>query len=302
MDMFAFPKGTRPVNWDGVNLPQLLGLDPVEPRHWRSHASDINVNGKTYGGQLLGQTIIAAMHDIAPQRQPRMLHCLFLQSADPQENVDFHVSTLQEGKRFSSRSVTALQASGRRVLEAQLSCAVPMEGPEHVHAPSTAPQGEQPQDLPTPQALVDAFLHGKTDHSGAPDPRFSIDMRVPDAFKQLMPQSAQPRFRYWIRAHNPLPDDPVMRMAAFAYLSDWGMNFSALIVHQAKAQKRRVYLSSLNHTMWLHHPVFPNQWLHVESVSAAAAQGVAISYAHIHDQEGRLIANVSQQSLMTFPD
>ena len=93
---------TRPMNWDGLHLPELLALEQIGSDHWRSRAGDSNANGRAYGGQLLGQAVMAALQGMPDARGPTMLQFLFLQGADPREPVDYEVQTLQEGKRFSS--------------------------------------------------------------------------------------------------------------------------------------------------------------------------------------------------------
>ena len=133
--------------WDGHNIGNLLELTEIGPGCWRTRHGDANLNGRSYGGQLLGQALMAGMMDVAHDRVPTMLQFLFLQGAMPQESLDLRVTALQDGKRFSSRHVRALQEGGRAVLDAQVTCAIPLEAPSH-GTPSGAPIGERPEDLP----------------------------------------------------------------------------------------------------------------------------------------------------------
>lgn len=291
---------TRPVGWDGLHLSQLLTLAPVGEGHWRSQAGDTNANGRSYGGQLLGQAAMAGLLSLPEGRQPTVMQCLFLQGADPCSPIDWTTQILQEGKRFSSRHVRGHQG-GRQVFDAQLSAALPMDGPAHEDAPCTAPAGERPEDLPALNDLPRDWFTAIRRLSGyeqAPKP--CIDCRVPAAHAQL--HSAAPHFRYWMRLTHPLPDDARMRMAAFAFLSDWWLNFSSLAPHLRHAVAHPMYLASLNHAIWIHRPVEPGDWLHVASGGPATGHGRGLSLAHVHDRAGRLVATLSQQSLIIPAD
>lgn len=294
---------TMTPTWDELHIEQVLSLHRTGEGRWRSRHGDPNMNGRSYGGQLLGQAMMAALMDAPADRAPSMMQFLFLQGAIPDEPIDFEVEVLQQGKRFSSRRVSGSQAgSGRTVLDAQVTLALPLESPEHGQS-SSAPPGERPEDLPqladVPQEILDNIrrLGGYSE-----DRKPSIEFRIPDVVRQLTPETAQPRFRFWMRAVRPLPDDPKVRAAAFAYMSDWWVNFSGLAAHLAVARERKFYISSLNHAIWLHRPVRPDDWLHVETRSPSAANGRALSIARIHDAAGRLVASATQESLMAFAD
>ncbi|HEY9240177.1 MAG TPA: acyl-CoA thioesterase II, partial [Burkholderiaceae bacterium] len=163
--------------------------------------------------------------------------------------------------------------------------------------------GERPQDLPeladVPQPILDNVkrLGGYSE-----DRKPSIEFRIPEAVRQLSAATSQPRFRFWMRAARPLPDDPKLQAAAFAYMSDWWVNFSGLAAHLGEARDHRFYIASLNHAIWLHRPLVPHDWMHVETHSPSACGGRALSIARVHDALGRLVASATQESLMAFAD
>lgn len=288
--------------WDQNDLEQLLTLVPTGPGRWQSRYGDANRNGRSYGGQLLGQAMRAALMEVPAERRPTMMQFLFLQGAMPDEPIDFEVTPLQDGKRFSSRHVRATQWGNRTVLDAQVTCALPMEAPEHADA-TAAPAGERPEDLPTladmPQAMLDEIsrLGGYSN-----DRKPSVEFRIPQPEHQLAIESLQPRFRFWMKVHQELPDDDRIQTSAFAYISDWWLNFSSLGVHLRGMGQRKLYISSLNHALWMHRPVRADRWLHVETVSPAAASGRGLSVARMHDLEGHLVASATQECLMAYAD
>lgn len=288
--------------WNELNIEELLALDGLGPGRWRNRHGDANRNGRSYGGQLLGQAMMAALTDVPAGREATMMQFLFLQGSVPEEPVDFQVTVLQEGKRFSSRHVRAAQANGRTVLDAQVTCALPLDAPAHA-SPSTSPAGERPESLATLDEVDPAVLQNIASLGGySQDRKPSIEFRIPDLARQLSSVGLDGRFRFWMRATRPLPDDARLHAAAFAYLSDWWLNFSALGLHLRGMGARKLYISSLNHALWLHRPVRADQWMHVDCTSPCAADGRGLSIGAVHDLEGHRLASMTQECLMAYAD
>ena len=288
--------------WNGTDIAELLTLEALGPGRWRSRYGDANKNGRSYGGQLLGQAVMASISEMPEDRPATMMQFLFLQGAVPQDPVDFQVTELQRGKRFTSRHVRASQGSGRLVLDAHVTCATWLDAPEH-ESPSSVPAFERPEDCAGIDEVDPALMREITRLGGySEDRKPSIEFRIPDAGIQLSPTSMTARFRFWMRALQPLPDDPRIQSAAFAYLSDWWLNFSSLGLHLRGIGQRKLYISSLNHAVWMHRPVRADGWLHVETTSPAAQRGRGMSIATIHDLEGHLVASGTQECLMAYAD
>lgn len=290
------------VPWDQLHIDDLLALEALGPGRWRSRVGDPNLNGRSYGGQLLGQALRAALMDVPPGREATVMQVLFLQGAMPREPVDFQVTVLQEGKRFSSRHVRAAQGNGRTVLDAQVSCAVPLDGPAHA-VPSTSPAGERPEALATLEEVDPTLIHRFAQLGGySSDRKPSIEFRIPEPSQQLSSIGAGGRFRFWMRTTKPLPDDVRIHAAAFAYLSDWWLNFIALGPYLRDMGARKLYISSLNHALWLHRPLRADQWMHVASTSPCAEAGRGLAIGTVHDLQGRPLASLTQECLMAYAD
>lgn len=285
----------------GMNLAERLALERMGPGQWRSRHGDSNQNGRAYGGQLLGQAMRAALMEAPAGRVPTMMQFLFLQGAMPDQPVDFQVSLLQGGKRFTSLHVRGTQG-GRTVLDAQVSCALQLSGPDHAE-PTPVPVGERPSDLPVledvPAALRDRIaLMGGYGRDWNP----AITFRIPDAVRQLAGEGAPRRFRYWMKATQPLPPDERLHASAFAYLSDWWLNFCMLVPHVPRAGEHRMYITSLNHALWLHRMPQADRWLHVSATSVHAAHGRGLAIAQVHDEAGQHVATTTQDCLVAFLD
>lgn len=292
------------LSWNELNIEHLLELREIEPGYWRAYRGDPNLNGRSYGGQLLAQAMTAGMKGVPDARQPTMMQSLFVQGAMPQHPLDLQVTPLQDGKRFSSRHVRASQGNGRVILDAQVTCAVALESPSH-ETPSGAPVGERPEEL-SRFADLDPALYRGLDRLGgySEDRKPSIEFRIPDPARQFSPDAMDGRFRFWMRATHALPDDPRIHAAAFAFMSDWWVNFCTLGLHlnEVETKGRRLYISSLNHAIWLHQRFRVDRWMHVDTRSPASGSGRGFCTAAVHDREGRAVASMTQECLMVYAD
>lgn len=296
--------GERVPPWDGRDLVELLSLAPAGPTRFRSRFGDANAHDRAYGGQILGQALMAAAQTVPDGRQATMLQFLFLQGTVHEQPVDFEVTALQDGKRFSARHVRGSQAGGRKVFDAQVTFAVPWGAPSHGAAPVPASATlEDPETLPRLADLPAAwsaaiqrtvgYLSETKDHV--------IDLRMPGAASGMPLDPAEPRQRFWLKACRELPEGAHLHAAAFAYLSDWWLNFCAVGAHVEAllARGQSLYVASLNHAIWFHHPVRADEWLHFDCISPSAASGRGLAIARVHDRAGRLVASATQECLMT---
>lgn len=193
-------------SWNAEDLPALLTLDRIADDRFRTRFGDANRNGRSYGGQVLGQAMAAAAMTVEPQRHASVLQLVFAQGTDPARPIEFEVTPVQDGKRFSSRHVRGWQG-GRIVCDANASFTVEMDSPAHADA---LPAGlADPDDLPEADALPDEWAHRIRRLSGyALERKPSIDFRVPDLEAQLHPDKARNRLRFWLKARQPLRRDP----------------------------------------------------------------------------------------------
>jgi acyl-CoA thioesterase-2 len=298
----AFTEDTVPL-WDGRDVADLLDLAPIGDGRFRARRNERNEHGRVYGGQLLGQAITATARTAPADRSATYLQFLFAAGGLPDQAIDYEVLPLQDGKRFASRSLRATQPGGRVLCDASVSFARAIEAPAH-GAPPEPDSGlaSDPDSLPglkdidAPEArdVQRTLDYGYRDHP-------AIDLRLPFVDDVLRGDPATPRVRYWTRARAPLPDDPALHAAAFAYVSDYWINFTASIAHVAPFAKanRRIYVASLNHAIWYHCPFRADQWLLFNCVSPRAAHGRGLSIARVFSRSGELVASVTQECLLS---
>ncbi|WP_083742187.1 acyl-CoA thioesterase [Bradyrhizobium mercantei] len=287
-------------HWDNRAAEALVSLETIAPLRYRSRFGDGNLNGRSYGGQILGQAMMAATLSAPQDRPAEMLQLLFLRGADPTRRITFDARVLQDGKRFSSRHVVGRQGD-QTVLSAQATFCAPQPGPRHA-APFA--RSEDPESLPDLSMIPDALmaqLRPLGPYSQHIKP--SMDFRIPEIERQLSAATAEPRLRFWIRCRRPLGAGSRAQAAVFAYLSDWWLNFSSVGGHLRDLQSRApLYLSSLNHCIWFHRAFSPDAWMHVDTESPCADGGRGLSIARVHDRNGSMLATSIQETLMAHPD
>jgi acyl-CoA thioesterase-2 len=288
--------------WDGVEIADLLGLSSLAPGRFRSRLAEVNEHGRVYGGQLLGQALAAAARTVPADRPATAIQFMFLSGALPGLPIDYQVATLQDGKRFSSRHVRGSQRGGRIVCDASVSFSTAIDSPEHMAPP--APDCGLDMDPECLPELSDIAGPGVSEIERTLGymfrPHAAIDFRAPFVDDLLRPDPNQPRVRFWIRMRRPLPDDPSLHAAAFAYLSDYWINFAGCIaeVRPIAEAGGELYVASLNHAIWSHRPLRADNWLLFDCVSPSGGAGRGLSIGRVYDRAGRLVAGATQECLL----
>lgn len=288
-----------PVVWSDLPMDRLLTLDNTGLGTFRNLPNDTNRNGRSYGGHSIALSLLAASRTVSHDRPASSLQLMFLRGTLPDAPVDYQVSVLQDGKRFSARHVRAMQA-GHAVLDAHASFA--RHAPDDLLAHAVVP----PPGIPGPEASVrlsdlPAALVPNLDCLGSYSlaEKSCIDFRLPRPEQLRAPQGCN-RFEFWIRARS-LPHEAFHGEAVgFAYLSDWWLNFASLSGHISQLQRAGggVYIASLNHSICFHIPHDPREWMLFVCDSPQASGGRGLALASVFDMTGRLVATVSQECLM----
>src|SRR5438552_18859916 len=97
--------------WNPRDIEALLRLQPLGESTFRSRHASPNARGTVFGGQLLGQALMAAAMTAPSGRDVTAMQFMFLQSATPERPVDSEVTTLQDRKRIASRHARGTQAT-----------------------------------------------------------------------------------------------------------------------------------------------------------------------------------------------
>jgi acyl-CoA thioesterase-2 len=283
-------------SWDGQDIPALLRLEALGQRRFVSNRFDLNQQQRVFGGQLLGQAASAAAHCVEG-RLPTYLHGLFLRGASIAHPIEYQVEQLQQGKRFSSFHVRGTQLD-RPVIDVQISFQGEEPGLEHAkHLDRVVPPPEAVLNM---EQLGEAHAEilAEQNYKLLQKPTLEIRFVDPDDF--LFKPASKPEVVFWIRTRRAMPDDAVQKALATIYLSDYFAGFSVMTSHRAMVGARNdMYVASLNHTIWLHQPVSPDQWLLAVTESPHACSGRGLAVAHFYRPDGTLVASVAQECSVT---
>src|SRR5512145_661628 len=131
------------------DLVRLLDLERLEMNLFRGESRDIG-SPQVFGGQVLGQALMAACRTVEPERRVHSLHSYFLRRGDFNAPIVYEVDRSRDGASFTSRRVVAIQ-HGQQIFHLSASFQVEEEGPDHqVQAPEVPP----PESLPDMTAEV----------------------------------------------------------------------------------------------------------------------------------------------------
>ncbi len=275
-------------------LLKTLTLEPLEDNLFRG-ARGREGWQRVYGGQVLGQALMAAARTVDPGRSIHSLHGYFLLAGDPSLPIIYDVERIREGGSFTTRRVKAVQ-HGRAIFSMSASFHKHEEGFDHQ---SAMPDVPPPEALPNPKVLFGNLIDRLPESMRSYFEReLPIDMRVADVSRYLSRDRKHPVQHIWIRANGQLPDNPVLHQAVLAYASDFTLLDTALIAHGKLLFDADVQLASLDHALWYHRPFRADEWmLYVQdSPNAFGARGFC--RGTIYARDGGLIASVAQEGLM----
>jgi acyl-CoA thioesterase-2 len=276
------------------SLLAVLDLEQIEDNVFRGARGSEGWQ-RVYGGQVLGQALVAATRTVDSARPVHSLHGYFLLAGDPSLPIIYDVERIRDGGSFTTRRVKAIQ-HGAAIFTMSASFHKTEEGLEHQ---SAMPEVPPPEALPNPKDLI----AGHIDKLPAAMRSYwerdrPVDMRVVDISRYLSREKKAPSQQIWFRASGRLPDDPAVHQAVLAYASDFTLLDTALIAHGKLLFDADIQLASLDHALWYHRPFHADDWMLYVQDSPSAHNARGFSRGSIYTREGALIASVAQEGLM----
>jgi acyl-CoA thioesterase-2 len=259
------------------------------PSQWQPH-------GRVFGGQVLAQSVLAAMRTVPEDRFVHSMHGYFLRPGDVALPITFSVDRIHDGRSFATRRTQAFQ-SGVPILSMIASFQTEDEGIEHQ---ATMPEGlPDPESLPSGAETLQGIDHpvARAWATGRP-----FDMRhIPSPIWFTVEGEHVPHQAVWIKAIGTLPDDPNLHRASLAYLSDYSILESVLRAHGLAWGTPGLSVASLDHAMWWHRFGRVDEWLLYVQESPNAIGGRGLSLGRIYNREGVLLASVAQEGMVRIP-
>ena len=276
------------------NLLSILDLEQLEDNLFRGRSPQQSWQS-VFGGQTLGQALVAAVRTVPPERVAHSLHAYFLQPGDLTRPIIYGVERVRDGGSFTTRRVTATQ-HGRAMFVMSVSfhkCGARSRPPGD-DAEGAAAGG--PAERAGPQARMIAELPEAMRKYW--EQERPIEMRPVDVSRYFAREKRGPEQCVWMRASGPLPDDFPLHQCVLAYASDFSLLDTALIAHGKLMFDKDIQLASLDHALWFHRPFRADEWLLYAQDSPSSHGSRGFCRGSIFTREGLLVASVAQEGLM----
>lgn len=265
---------------------------------------------KAYGGDLLVQAAAAGMRTAGEDRTLHAMHSLFVAPADIGAALEFEVTSLRDGRSYSTREVKGYQ-NGQVVVASLLSFHV---GEASALLAPAMPTVTAPDELPTTRAALeagpDAGLRAVPDAAAAywsaeGAGGRSFDIRHVEGPSYAGPvDDARDVTHLWIRSHAPLPDsgdaraDAELHRLALIYVCDYTILEPILRSQGLAWTDSGLVTASLDHAMWLHADARLDDWVLYTQTAESYADGRGLVRGTLHARDGRLLASVAQQGMI----
>lgn len=274
-------------------LISLLDLEQLEHNLFRGQSIREGWQ-RVYGGQVLGQALVAAVRTVPEERVAHSLHGYFLLGGDPNAPIVYDVERIRDGGSFTTRRVKAIQ-HGRAIFTMSVSFHKPEEGYDHQ---SPMPDVPPPEDLPTEHEFIQRLVaHLPANMKTHFERERPIEMRPVDIARYLTREPRTPIQHIWMRANGTLPDPQALHQCVLAYASDFTLLDTSLIAHGKLLFDDDVQLASLDHALWFHRPFRADEWLLYVQDSPSAHGARGFCRGSVFTRDGRLVASVTQEGL-----
>jgi acyl-CoA thioesterase-2 len=250
---------------------------------------------RTFGGQLMAQSFVAASRTQRRELPPNALSAHFINGGDTGKDIEFQVVRLRDERRFANRRVDAVQ-DGTLLASTMVSYLSAGRGLEHSVEPPPVPE---PDTLPTLGDLLRGYEHVVPLFVEALWP---IDWRYANDPSWILRDKGGrlAHNRVWVKAEGLLPNDPVLHTAALVYSSDTTVLDSVVTTHGLSWGSDRIFAASVNHSMWFHRQVDFNDWALYATSSPVATESRGLGAGHFFDRTGAVVATVVQEGLVKY--
>jgi acyl-CoA thioesterase-2 len=276
-------------------LLDILDLEPLEHNLFRGRSPQVGWQ-RVFGGQVIGQALVAAQRTVSEGRHVHSLHCYFMRPGDPAVPIIYEVDRIRDGGSFTTRRVVAIQ-HGHAIFSLSASFQVEEEGLEH--------QLPMPLDVPGPETLKSQreFIEAFGDKVPENIRRYwkqerPLEIRPLNVEHYTTRDPLPPIQNVWLRATGPVPDDRALQAAILAYLSDMTLLDTSTFPHGRSVFDPELQMASLDHAMWFHRPTNLDDWLLYTSDSPSSQGARGFSRGALYARDGTLIASTAQEGLV----
>ena len=277
-----------------ADLQQQLELERLEVNLFRGQSRDTG-SPQVFGGQVLGQALMAAHETIEDARAVHSLHAYFLRRGDFNKPIVYSVDRSRDGGSFSARRVLAIQ-DGEQIFICSASFQHPEPGLEYqASMPRVAPPEELKPFAKPPPAILEKLPEKLRRWLEIERP---FEFRPVQQYNPLAPVACEPVRQIWMRAVDKLPDDDALHRCLLAYISDYWLLDTATMPHGSSFLRGNLIMASIDHAIWFHRPARVDDWLlySLDSPSSSGARGFA--RGSLYTRAGVLAASTAQEGLI----
>lgn len=281
-------------------LRDTLHVEQLDTYLFRGNSLSLGLH-RVFGGQVLAQSLNAAVRTVTPEKVPHSLHGYFLRPGDFNHPIIFEVDPIRKGRSFSTRRVVARQ-NGEAIFNSSISFHKIEDSPSHqmdldenVPAPETVEADsdriarlirENP-DIDTKRLRSDNLIF----------PTDVIELKSPFPRNLLNPEKAEPEHGFWFRFVADIGDDPLMHQTLLAYISDKALMGTGIRPHQMDFFSHKLMGASLDHAMWFHSDIRVDDWIYYHLDSPKSHRARTFNRGSFYTRNGELIASTAQEGL-----
>lgn len=273
---------------------ELLRLKALDDCLFQGSSEDLGFKN-VFGGQVIGQSLMAAYRTVGETRLAHSLHAYFLRAGDPDHDIIYEVTRIRDGRSFSARRVIARQHN-QEILSMMVSFQEPEDGFEH-YAPAPEVKGPEglKSELEMRRRAADLIPEKVRDQLTRERP---IEIRPLQHVNPFAPEAIPAVKQNWFRTISEVPQEIWWHHCILAYASDFGLLGTSLHPHATTFYQRGMQVTSLDHAVWFHRDFKVDDWLLYSMDSPNASGGRGYNRGLIYDGDGRLVASTTQEALI----
>ena len=252
---------------------------------------------RVFGGQVLAQSLNAALRTVGEERIAHSMHAYFLRPGNPDKQIVYEVDPIRNGRSFTTRRVVAKQ-DGIPIFNTSVSFHADEPGLSH-QAPGLNVPG--PEELESDFEYWTKMAEEHPDKFDAPTSH-ALERKPVQRRDFLNPQPTDPVYQTWFRALGDLGDDLPRHQTVLAFMSDFALLGTALMPHPYTGMSKDMQSASLDHAIWFHRPFRADEHLLYAIDSPITEAGRGFSRGSFYTQDGVLVASTAQESLLRVID
>lgn len=279
-----------------TDLLELLDLERLEATSdavtWRGRPQP-HPEDRVFGGLLLAQGLVAAGRTTPDTQRVVSLQADFLGGVPTDRPMYWRVDLVADAGSLSTRRSTLLADDGAELFSA------------------TTRWTTTRADLPSWSSVVPAQVDGPESFPDLED-RYPDDPRIPAWWRirrplhfrhvepppYVAPEPSTDRQSAHVRSTEPLPEDPVVRAAVAAYLTDMSLLEPAFRALGAGRHAPGSRILSLTHSLTFHREPDLSTWHQFDSRVGMVAHGRAYGAGELFDEQGRHVLSATQLGLV----